>query len=294
MAEQVAVSGFNIPPVPTGATVHEHSREGGAQPSPAARANVAQPHEQEFRSLSQPAAAPQAPATAPASTDPTLLALLAALTGNKEAAAPAPAQAPAPVQAPQYSGDTDPVTSSLTGILSSAGLDVHRAIGNALTHGDASLIDTRYIAEAGGAAAAHLTAVAQGLITHAVNAENALANSVYTQAGGEANWRAALGAFEKSAPGHLQTIVKSLYDTKNPSNVDAATKTILEFAKQAGVQITQAGVFGGGAAGGNVQALDKASFQAELLKLDKNSRGYEQARGELFGRRQAGKQLGYN
>ena len=293
MAEQVAVSGFNIPPVPTGATVHEHSREGGAQPSPAARAQVAQPQEQEFRSLTQPAAAPQAPAAAQ-STDPTLLALLAALSGKQDPATVVTSQAPAPVQAPQYSGDSDPVTSSLTGILASAGLDVHRAIGNALKHGDPSLIDIRYIREAGGASAAHLEAVATGLLTHAVNAENALASSVYSQAGGEANWRAALGAFEASAPGHLQTIVKSLYDTKNPGNVDAATKTILEFAKQAGVQITPAGVFGGGAAGGNVQALDKAQFQAELLKLDKNSRGYEQARGELFGRRQAGKQLGYN
>jgi hypothetical protein len=153
-------------------------------------------------------------------------------------------------------------------------------------------VDLAYIREAGGAQAAHLESVAKGLIEHAVRAENALAASVYQAAGGESNWRAALGAFEASAPGHLQAVVRTLYDSKDPSNVDAATKTILEFAKQAGATITPAGVFTADAAGGNVQALDKGQFQAELQKLDRNARGYEQARAELFVRRHAGKQLG--
>lgn len=281
MTEAVRVDGFAIPPVPAGATLNEHSRD--AQPSPAARQNVPQPSQQEFQSLQQPAQLP----TAQPGADPTLLALLAAL---KQPANAAPAAGPAPQ--PQATQGGDGITSGLTSILAGSGLDVNRAIGKALEFGDASLIDEAYIKEAGGANAAYVAQVAKGLVEHAVREETALTQSVYAQSGGEANWRAALGAFEASAPGHLQTIVKALYDSKDHSNIDAATKTILDYAKQAGATITPAGIFAGGAAGGSVQALDKAGFQAELLKLDKNARGYEQARAELFVRRHAGKQLG--
>lgn len=288
MAEAIAVSGFNIPPVPAGAQVNEHSREAApVAPSPAARQTFQQPAQLEYQSIlpqNQPPA--QAPA-APAAGDATLQALLAALTGAKPAVA-------APVQQSNLPAGTggDGVTVGLTNILASSGLDVNRAIGNALAHGDPSLVDLAYITEAGGANAAHLASVAKGLIEHAVRSEQALAQSVYTSAGGEQNWRAALGAFEASAPQHLQAVVRTLYDSKEPSNMDAATKTILEFAKQAGAVITPAGIFTADAAGGSVQALDKAGFQAELQKLDKNARGYEQARAELFVRRHAGKQLG--
>lgn len=281
MTEAVRVDGFAIPPVPAGATLNEHSRD--AQPSPAARQNVPQPSQQEFQSLQQPA---QQPAAQPAA-DPTLLALLAAL---KQPVNAAPTAGPAPQ--PQATQGGDGITSGLTSILAGSGLDVNRAIGKALEFGDASLIDEAYIKEAGGANAAYVAQVAKGLVEHAVREETALTQSVYAQSGGEANWRAALGAFEASAPGHLQTIVKALYDSKDRSSIDAATKTILDYAKQAGATITPAGIFAGGAAGGSVQALDKAGFQAELLKLDKNARGYEQARAELFVRRHAGKQLG--
>jgi hypothetical protein len=289
MAEAIAVSGFNIPPVPAGAQVNEHSREAApVAPSPAARQTFQQPAQLEFQSiLPQNQPQEQQPAQAPAS-DATLQALLAALTGAK------PAPQPAPVQQSNLPAAVggDGVTVGLTNILASSGLDVNRAIGNALTHGDASLVDAAYIKEAGGAQAAHLLAVATGLIEHATRAEAALAQSVYAASGGEQNWRAALGAFEASAPGHLQAVVRTLYDSKDPSNVDAATKTILEFAKQAGAIITPAGLLTADAAGGSVQALDKAGFQAEMQKLDKNARGYEQARAELFVRRHAGKQLG--
>lgn len=283
MTEAVRVDGFAIPPVPAGATVNEHSRDNA--PSPAARQNAPQPAQQEFQSLQNPA---QPPAAQPAA-DPTLLALLAAL---KQPASAAPASAVSPAPQPQATQGGDGITSGLTSILAGSGLDVNRAIGKALEFGDASLIDEAYIKEAGGANAAYVAQVAKGLVEHAVREEQALATSVYSQAGGEANWRAALGAFEASAPGHLQTIVKALYDSKDRGNIDAATKTILDFAKQAGATITPAGIFQGGAAGGSVQALDKAGFQAELNKLDKNARGYEQARAELFVRRHAGKQLG--
>lgn len=286
MTEAVRVDGFAIPPVPAGATLNEHSREANP-PSPAARQNAPQPTQTEFASI-LPQAQPQQPAAQP-TADPTLLALLAALKQPSNAA-PAPAASPAPQ--PQATQGGDSITSGLTSILAGSGLDVNRAIGKALEFGDASLIDEAYIKEAGGANAAYVAQVAKGLVEHAVREEQSLAHSVYTAAGGEANWRAALGAFESTAPGHLQTIVKALYDSKDRTNVEAATKTILDFARQAGATITPANIFAGAAAGGSVQALDKAGFQAELLKLDKNSRGYEQARAELFVRRHAGKQLG--
>ena len=121
--------------------------------------------------------------------------------------------------------------------------------------------------------------------------EAQLAAAIHAAVGGEANWNAAVGIFA-TAPAHIRTIVSHLFDSKVPSNVEAGIKTIAEFAQQNGGIMQQAGIFPGGAAVGAAQTLDKIGFQEELQKLDKNSRGYEQQRAELFVRRKAGKDLG--
>lgn len=276
MAEAIAVSGLNIPPVPAGAEVR--TRE-GVPPQ-----NVLPDYASQL-----PAPAPAAPAAPAASVaaDPTLTALLAALSAQ---GAPAPAAVAAPVQEIP-AGNGDPVLTSLTSILSSSGLDVQRAIGNALAHGEVSLIDERYIREAGGANAQHLLNVAKGLIDHSVRESDAAASAVYAAAGGQANWHAALGSFEAAAPAHLKTVIKSLFDSGNKSSIDAATKTVLEFAKASGGLVQPAGLVTTGAGLAADQALDKAGFQAALQKLDPRSSSYEQDRGALFQRRHAGKQL---
>lgn len=285
MTEQVRVAGFGVPPVPTGADVVQHSREGGQQ-----QAHNPQTMQPGFLPPKQepaaPAAAPAQPAAAPAGVDPTIAALLAALSGKQEPAAP---QAPAPVQAP---ASADPFVSSLTGILASTGVDVQRAIAKAVEYGDASLIDKAYIASVGGANSGHLSQLAEQLVAHAVRESNAAEQSCYQLAGGESNFRSAVGVFTQHAPAHLQTVITTMMDSGVRAQSDAAAKLIVEFAKSNGGLVQQAGLVTGGAMPGAEAALSKEQFQAELHKLDKNDRAYEQRRGELFGRRAMGKKLG--
>lgn len=289
MAEAIAIpAGGGIPPIPAGATVAQHSRE---LPPPAGQ----QIPGYVPQAPAQPVVPPQAPAqpAAPVAPAGDLTALLAALQGLQPAAPVTPVPAPqVPVQ-PQTTA-SDPMLSSMTAILASSGLDVQRAIGNALNHGDVSLVDQRYIAEAGGANAAHLQQIAAGIVQHAVRETAAAEQAVYAAAGGQANWDAAVGAFEQIAPPHLKVVIKQLFDSGDRSSVDAATRTVLEFAKANGATLQPAGLVQAGAGLSAAGALDKAEFQAALRGLNRNDRGYEQARAELFSRRQAGKNMGRN
>lgn len=285
MTEQVRVAGFGVPPVPAGAEVTEHSRNQPPNPAnavpgfvPPAPAPAAQP------------AAQPAPAAAPA-VDPTIAALLAALG---QAPTSAPAAAPAHAAAPAYvPNGGDPVVASLSGILSGSGVDVSKALAKAIEYNDASLIDKAYIASVGGANAAHLTQLAEQLLAHTGRESEAAEQSCYTLAGGRANFHSAVAVWNQTAPAHLKTIVESLMDSGVRTQSDAGAKMIIEFAKANGGVIQPAGLVHPGASRpGAEAALSKDQFQAEMQKLDRNAPGYEQKRGELYGRRSMGKQLG--
>lgn len=190
------------------------------------------------------------------------------------AAAPAPAPAPADPAAPA----APPIDATLMALLAAlqpaaapAAAAPAPAATAAPTEAEAALTERE----------AALEAREEALLTTAIH------NAV----GGEANWDAAVGLFA-SAPAHVRTIVKHLFDSKIHANVDAGIKTIAEYARLNGGLMQPAGVFPGGAAVGAEQTLDKIGFQEEMQKLDKNSRGYEQDRAALFIRRKAGKDLG--
>lgn len=280
MTEQVRVPGFAVPPAPAGAV--QHSRE-GAPPNAADMTNGFVSQEP----VQQPAYVAPAPTAAPA-VDPTIAALLAALSGKQEQA-PAPAAAPVQAYAP---ASGDPVVSSLSSILAGAGIDISRAIGKANEYGDASLIDKAYIASVGGANAAHLTQLAESLVAHAGRESEAAEQACYAIAGSRQNFNAAVAVFNKSAPAHLQTVITTMMDSGNRAQSDAGAKLIVEFAKTNGGLLQQAGLVTGGAMPGAEAALSKEQFQSELQKLDPNSRDYVDRRGELFGRRAMGKKLG--
>lgn len=283
MTEQVRVSGFGVPPVPAGAEVTEHSRDRQQPPNPANATPGFVPPQP--APAAQPAAQP-APAAAPA-VDPTIAALLAALGG---AQAPAATATPA---ASTYTPSGDPVVSSLSGILSGSGVDVQKAIAKAVEYGDASLIDKAYIASVGGANAAHLTQLAEQLVAHTGRESEAAEAACYELAGGQANFHAAVAVWNKAAPGHLKAIVENMMDSGVRAQSDAGAKMIVEFAKGNGGLLQPAGLVNPGSARpGADAALSKEQFQAEMQKLDKNAPGYEQRRGELYGRRAMGKQLG--
>lgn len=283
MTEQVRVAGFAVPPVPAGAEVTEHSRDRQQPPNPAnAHPGFVPPQP---TPAAQPAAQP-APAAAPA-VDPTIAALLAALGGVQPAATPAAAQPAA------YTPTADPVVSSLSGILSGSGVDVQKAIAKAIEYGDASLIDKAYIASVGGANAAHLTQLAEQLVAHTGRESEAAEQACYQLAGGQANFHSAVAVWNKSAPSHLKAIVENMMDSGVRAQSDAGAKMIVEFAKGNGGLVQPAGLVNPGAARpGAEAALSKEQFQAEMQKLDKQAPGYEQRRGELYGRRAMGKQMG--
>ena len=288
MAEQVRVTGGGvIPPVPAGATVTEHSRERVGAPANAAP-GFTPPAPAPAPAPQEPAPQP-APAAAPA-VDPTVAALLAALGGQ---AAPATAAAPAPVQAPAAKAPAgDAVFASLSGILSTGGVDVNRALQHALEYDDPNLIDRAYIKSVAGASADQYIALAEKAVEHAARTADAQAQACYALAGGESNFKAACGVFQKTAPAHLQAVVTTMLDSGDSAQIEAGAKMIVTLAQQQGATVTPAGLVTASAAPGAEQALSKEQFQAELSKLDRNSRGYEQARGELFGRRAMGKSLG--
>ena len=285
MTEQVRVSGFNVPPAPEGA--NQHSRE--SQPNRPANPNDMQPGflPPQPTQNQTPAQAPAAQAPAAPAVDPTVAALLAALSGKQ-----AETTAAAPAAAPAAPASSDPFVASLSGILNSSGVDVQRAIAKAVEYGDIGLIDKTYIDSVGGKNSEHLMRMAEALVQHTGRESAAAEQACYALAGGESNFRAAVGVFTQHAPKHLQTIISTMMDSGVRAQSDAGAQMIIDFAKGNGGMVQPAGLVTGGAMPGAEAALSKDQFQAELYKLDKNAPGYEQRRGELFGRRAMGKKLG--
>lgn len=250
-----------------------------------------------------PAAPPVAP---PANADAaTMQAMMAALIAAQGQATPPNATntAPTPAWVPQNMntfdvselGD-DPILSSMAGLLQAVGKDVdlNRVLGNALAHGDANLIDVQYLAEKGGANAQYLAQIAKGIV-QAVSAKgDALLSEVHTMAGGEAAWGQATAVFNASAPAALKTAVKTMLDSRNPTQVRAGAMLVSEFGRASG-RIPQRGapLLNGASTGlGAASGLSKAGFQAELFKLDQSAPGYREARDALFSRRSLGKNAG--
>lgn len=271
MADAVPTSGFSVPPAPG---AHER------QPAPAA-----------------PAPAPAAPA--PVAPQPLTQADLQAVIAQLAPQAPAPATPAAPVQnQPQFVANedmpNDPVLASFTQAFTAIaqGVDIQRAIGNALTHGNPALIDMAYLAEKGGAQAEQLKTIAKAIVDRVQSQTAEAASAVYDAAGGQEHWTAAAAAFSQSAPPHLKLVVKQLLESGNREGVKAGAQTVIDFVRQGGLVVVPGKQVQAGGGMAAAQALSKEQFQTELFKLDKNSRTFEQDRATLFARRQAGKQLG--
>lgn len=223
--------------------------------------------------------------------------LLAALT-SKQAQEPAQEPEPAPVQqhdAPALSAAyADPAVAAMRSVLaaSAPNIDVDRAISNAVLHGDLSLIDSAYLKEIGGKNADNLIAIANGLVQQTVNSAVALQNEVYSTAGSEENWDAAVAVYQKEAPDHIKVAIKQLVDSGKRENVLAAARTVIEFGKQSGSVINKGVQMRGSPTTDATKALDKRTFQAELNKLNPNSRDFTEQYEALLARRALGKRLG--
>lgn len=303
-AQQIAVPGGVVPPLPAGAVSNENRIPAANQQTPG---YVQTPQNQADQFVLPLTDAQKLAAAQVAGIDPAELAAFRAFKAA-QAAAPAAAAVPAarPASTPTNAtggldlavraASHDPILGSMLGIFdgTAAGVDRGRALGNALTHGDPALIDVAYLREVGGKDAERLVTIAQGIVQHCTAAAAQATASVFALAGGEANWDAATAAFNRSAPDHLKQFVKYSLDSGSASQVEAGAKAVVEFAKSSGLVATPGTGFvaSGGGAPGSAQGLSKEAFQAAHAALDKNSRTYEREKGELYGRRQIGKQMG--
>lgn len=285
-ATQVAIQGFNVPPAP------------GAPAAPAAPAGLPPlvPGSAETPGFVAPN---KSGGFTQADVDAQIAAAFAAA---KLAAAPAPAPAPAAPAAPaapvQVAGESnDAVLEAYTTSFSAigAGLDLSRAIGNALQFGKPELIDEAYITEKGGAQAAQLKVIAKAIVerVQAKTAEDA--NAAYSVAGGLDQWNASMGAFNTNAPAHLKQVVAQMINSGNAEQIKAGAQVVVDYAQSGGLVAKAPGMVQAGVAGVDpAQALDKASFQTALWKLDKQDRSYPAQRAALFARREQGRARGLN
>ena len=232
-----------------------------------------------------------------ANLDASIAALLAAMkaqTAPPEAVVPEAAVA-GKLSSLDVTTIEDPILRSMATIMQTVGkgLDMDRVFSKALEHGDASLLDAAYLREKGGANAAQLQSIAEGIV-QAVNAQaDAVTKEIHTLAGGSTQWDASVAAFNKAAPPELRQVVAMMLDSEKRTQISAGAKLVVEYAKSSGlVPNATALVQHGGVVTSSAQALDKGGFQSELRKLNPNSREYQAQRESLFTRRQQGRQLG--
>lgn len=193
-------------------------------------------------------------------------------------------------------GSSDPYIGSILGVFQASApeVDLHRAIGLALSRGDDSLIDRAYLKEVAGDKAEQLANIAKGLVAHVEKEVRESEAHVFGLAGGESQWLAAAAVFNKGAPSHVKQFVAYSLNSGDKAAIKAAAATVVEFAKASGQVIVQpAGhVTPSGSGAPTGQGLSKAEFQKLHFALDKNDRDYANKSQELTARRQIGKNLG--
>lgn len=290
MAEAIAVSGFNIPPAPSGANVSQRS---AARPT----ANEMQPG---FVQQPAPAQEPQSGFTQ-AHIDAAVAAALAKV-GKPAEPAPAPA---AVLKSPTASitagnaeytpdGSGDKVLNSFTDVFIrlGTGIDIDRALGRAMTSGNVADIDNAYLSEKGGVNAEQLKVIASAIVERISTQSADAERSIHASAGGKEQWDAAAAAFNQNAPAHLKQVIARMLNSGDSEAVQSAAKSIVDYSRGNTLVPTNAQLLQGGAGVGSNAGLSKADFQKAHAALDTNSRTYQQERQDLFARRSIGKQTG--
>lgn len=298
MTQHVPTNGFNAPPA-------------GGQP-PASNMNpgwVPQGAAQQVPAQGQPPQPAQGAVPAgqpPADTAPDMSAIVGMLQqalasqgaqgGAEQSAAPAPAASLLQVPGSGLDLDklNDPVIKSMATAMTlvSKDFDIDRAVGRAISEGNANLIDLAYIRDAGGANAPHLAELAKGMVQAVADKAAAVTREVYNLVGGEQNWATSVAAFNKAAPHELRVTIAQMMDSTNEGLIKAGAKIVAEFGKSSGMLPKAPQGFASAAAASSANALSKAQFQQELRKLNPADAGFVQAREALFARRTLGKGLG--
>lgn len=142
-------------------------------------------------------------------------------------------------------------------------------IGKAIEHGDEALINVSTLGELTPEQAARAEQLAKLAYQHSQQQLTDLRNTIYSAAGGEAQWAAAINAFNTSAPEQTRGYVAYLIDSLNDGK--AAAEYVLNYVNYAGLvtQVNKAPVQGGSGApvatGLTVQEYKNGIHEIELL-----------------------------
>ena len=191
-----------------------------------------------------------------------------------------PVQTPEPVptqeqSTPQYSG-SDPLEVSIDIFTKSSGISqdqFYTALAGALQYGDPQLINLGDLTKGlNKEQAAQAEALAKAAYQQAQNIKQQTIQTAYSKAGGEEQWKAAVGAFNAKAPPAYQAAAKAM---EAAGQINEAVEFILDTAKQFGfVNSMQGqslqGTFGGSA----VKGITKAEYSAGLQELAKEMGGF--------------------
>lgn len=190
----------------------------------------------------------------------------------------------------------DPVLRSMAAMFKSSapGMDLDRALANAISYGDPNLIDIAYITDKAGQNAPHLINLAAGIV-NTINAQSAaMEQSVYQEVGGRQVWDASVAVFNKSAPPEIKATVATMLDSGKANLIKAGAKMVAEFGKGSGLIPQEGYQFNPASAPYANQGLSKTAFQQEIMKLNPSADDYESKYRELIQRRVVGKRLNLN
>lgn len=187
-------------------------------------------------------------------------------------------QAPAPAQeqpVPQYSGN-DPLEVSIDIFTKSSGISqdqFYTALAGALQYGDPQLINLGDLTKGlNKEQAAQAEALAKAAYQQAQNIKQQTIQTAYSKAGGEEQWRAAVGAFNSKAPPAYQAAAKAM---EAAGQINEAVEFILDTAKQFGfVNSVQGQSLQGNFGGSAVKGISKAEYSAGLQELAKEMGGF--------------------
>ena len=196
--------------------------------------------------------------------------------GQQPTQEPVPAPVPAQEQpVPQYNGN-DPLEVSIDIFTKSSGISqdqFYTALAGALQYGDPQLINLGDLTKGlNKEQAAQAEALAKAAYQQAQNIKQQTIQTAYSKAGGEEQWRAAVGAFNSKAPPAYQAAAKAM---EASGQINEAVEFILDTAKQFGfVNSVQGQSLQGNFGGSAVKGISKAEYSAGLQELAKEMGGF--------------------
>lgn len=211
-----------------------------------------------------------------------------------------PSTPPKPTSTPATLGgydtrDADPVVQSLLDAVSLAAPEVNleRALGKALEHGDPSLIDREYLKEAHPQGHAKLAKLAEQLVATVEHRATELQKQVYAMVGGEQNWSNAVQVFNSKAPDAVRKAVATMLDSRNPEQILAGASMVQQYGQQAGylAQVTTSPL-GGAPVAPAQTGITYAQFKEALGKIDTRTGDYAGQWAALLAQRAQGKAQG--